>query len=167
MSKDVAKSYAEELEILKFSSVSVEATFTKRYHNSLLLLMKLSRSERIFLDYITEEMDEYNFITNSLQIRNKFNALLRKMGQEEYSTSTIHRCFSNLAKSELILNCKGRGSYQVSPVFFFRGSEEQREKVLREILERIKREPINKLRHSILSGIKAFSFREPEDGSTS
>lgn len=161
MSKDVSKSYNEQLELLKFSSVFVEATFTKRYHNSLLLLMKLTRSERIFLDFITEEMDEHNYITNSPQIRNKFNLLLRKMGQDEYATSTIHKCFSSLCKSELLLAAPGRGSYQVSPVFFFRGTEEQREKVLREILERIKREPINALRHKLLKGI-AVSF-SPED----
>ena len=74
----MAKSYTEQLELLKFSSVLVESTFTKRYHNSLLLMMKLSRSERIFLDYITEEMDDDNFITNSPQVRLKFNALLSK-----------------------------------------------------------------------------------------
>lgn len=122
--------------------------------------MKLSKADRIFLDFITEEMDDNNFITNSIQVRNKFNMLLKKIGQEEYSTTTIHRCFSNLAKFELLLKYKGRGAYQVSPVFFFRGSEEQRAKVLREILERIKKEPINKLRHDLLKGTSFYASQE-------
>jgi hypothetical protein len=162
LAKDVSKSYREKLELFKFSSVSVEAAFTKRYHNSLLSLMKLSRSERILLDFITEEMDDHNFITNSKQNRDKFNKLLKKIGQETYSDTTIHRCFANLAKHDLISNCKGRGLYQVSPVFFFRGSEEERTKVLREILERINKQPINKIRHDLLKGIKVSSSPERE-----
>jgi hypothetical protein len=136
--------------VLRHASVVVESAFTKRYFNSLPLLMKLSRAERIFLDFITEEMDDQNFVTNSVQIRNKFNALLRKVGQEEYSDSTIHRCFSNLTKYNLITKEKGRGLYQVSPVFFFHGSEEQRAKVLRNHLELLNKEPINKHRKDLL-----------------
>lgn len=124
--------------------------------------MQLSKAERIFLDYITEEMDDQNFITNCALIRNKFNALLKKMGQETYADSTIHRCFSNLAKHNLIEKIKGRGLYQVSPVFFFKGSEEQRAKVLRAILERINKQPINNLRHKLLKGIKVSLSQEPE-----
>lgn len=167
MSKDVAKSYTEQLELLKFSSVLVESTFTKRYHNSLLLMMKLSRSERIFLDYITEEMDDDNFITNSRQVRLKFNALLKQIGQDTYSDSTIHRCFSNLTKTQLLIKTKGRGLYQISPVFFYRGSEEQRAKTLRAILELIMKDPINKHRHELLKGIKVSSSQEPEEDSFS
>jgi hypothetical protein len=139
----------------------VESAFTKRYFNSLPLLMQLSKSERIFLDFITEEMDDHNFVTNSILIRTKFNALLKKMGQETYADSTIHRCFSNLSKLELIEKVKGRGLYQVSPVFFFKGSEEQRGKVLRAILERINKQPINSLRHKLLKGIKVSLNQEP------
>lgn len=124
--------------------------------------MKLSRSERIFLDFITEEMDDDNFITNSIQVRDKFNALLKKIGQSEYSDTTIHRCFANLVKCDLIAKTKGRGCYQISPIFFFRGSEEQRSKVLRVILEKINKEPINKLRHELLTHTKVFSYQEPE-----
>lgn len=162
MAKDVSRSYNENLELLRFASVAVESAFTKRYFNSLLLLMKLSRAERILLDFITEEMDDNNFITNSVQIRNKFNSLLKKIGQDTYADSTIHRCFANLTQNHLILKMKGRGLYQVSPVFFFKGSEEQRAKVLRGILEAINKEPINKLRREHFIGRDPSSIPEPE-----
>jgi hypothetical protein len=162
LSKDVSKSYTEQLELLKFASVQVEGMFTKRYHNSLLSLMKLSRSERIFLDFITEEMDDDNFITNCSQVRNKFNFLLKKIGQDTYSDTTIHRCFANLTTHHLLLKVKGRGLYQVSPVFFYRGTEEKRAKTLRKILELIMKEPINKLRHNLLKGTKLSFYQEPE-----
>lgn len=126
------------------------------------LLMQLSKADRIFLDFITEEMDDYNFISNSIQVRNKFKSLLKKIGQEPYSDSTINRCFANLTQINLILKMKGRGLYQVSPVFFFHGSEEQRAKVLRSILEAINKEPINKLRREHFIGKNPSSTPEQE-----
>lgn len=124
--------------------------------------MKLSRSERIFLDFITEEMDDENYITNSVQVRDKFNKLLKKIGQDQYSNTTIHRCFAGLTNHNLLLKIQGRGAYQVSPVFFFRGSEEDRAKVLRAILEKIYKQPINDLRHKLLKGMKVCVSQEPE-----
>lgn len=162
MAKDVTRSYNENLELLRFASVAVESAFTKRYFNSLPLLMRLGRAERIFLDFITEEMDDHNFITNSAQTRNKFNALLKRIGQETYSDSTINRSFANLTKHHLIIKMKGRGLYQISPVFFFKGPEEQRAKVLRNLLEAINKEPINKLRREHFIGRDPSSIPEPE-----
>jgi len=163
LAKDVSRSYNENLELLRFASVAVESAFTKRYFNSLPLLMRLSRAERIFLDFVTEEMDDQNLITNCAQVRNKFNQLLNKIGQDHYSDSTIHRCFANLTKNNLLIKLKGRGLYQISPVFFFKGSEEQRAKVLRKLLEAINKEPINKLRRKLIIGKALSSIPKQED----
>lgn len=123
--------------------------------------MKLSRSERIFLDFISEEMDDNNLITNCFQVRERFNSLLKKVGQDEYSDSTIHKCFSGLTEHHLLHKMKGRGLYQVSPLFFYKGSEEDRAKLIRKKLELINKEPINKLRHDLIIERAAFLFREP------
>lgn len=130
--------------------MAIEATHVKRYYNTLLLMMKLSKAERIFLDFLTEEMDDQNFVSNTILLRAKFNSLLKKIGQSEYSDSTIHRCFSNLTKYEILQKSEGRGAYQVSPIFFFNGSEEQRVKVLRDQLELINKEQINAYRRGEL-----------------
>lgn len=147
--------------MLRHAAVVIECAFTKRYYNSLPLLMRLSRAERVLLDFITEEMDDDNFITNSAQNRAKFNGLLAKVGQEQYSEGTIHRCFANLTKHNLLTKEKGRGLYQVSPIFFFRGSEEQRAKVLRKHLEQINREPVNAHRRKLIIQKAASSQRKP------
>lgn len=147
LTKDVPQSLNENLELLRHASVYIESAFTKRYYNSIVLLMQLSRAERIFLDFLTEEMDENNRVTNSAQLRNKFNALLQRTGQEIYTDGTLHRCFNGLVKNHLLYKEKGRGLYQVSALFFFKGSEEQRIKLVRERLERLNKEPINKARH--------------------
>lgn len=112
--------------------------------------MKLSRAERIFLDFITEEMDERNLITNSTQVRDKFNFLLKKVGQETYADNTIQKCFKGLSENELIRKMKGRGLYQVNPLFFFKGNEEQRQKLIREQLEELNKIPINKYRRDLI-----------------
>lgn len=140
----------QKVELLRHTAVVVESAFVKRYFASFLLLMKLSRSERIFLDFITEEMDDNNYITNSYQIRDKFNYLVRKLGQEEYSDSTIHKCFNGLTKHHLLNKRKGRGLYQVSPLFFFKGSEEDRAKLIRKNLEEINKIPINSYRRDLI-----------------
>lgn len=130
----------------------------------MLLLMKLSRSERIFLDFITEEMDEHNLVTNSAQIRIRFNFLLKKIGQEQYSDSTIHKCFGGLTNHHLLKKKKGRGLYEVSPLFFYKGTEEERAKLIRANLEEINKTLINKFRHEALMR-KVFSSSKgfPDD----
>lgn len=150
LTKAIAESLDEEMELLRHTAVYVEGNFTKRYQNSILLLMRLSRADRVFLDFITEEMDDQNFITNSAQLRDKFNALLQRAGQETYTDGTLHRCFNALVKNYLLYKEEKRGLYQVSPIFFFKGSEEQRAKLIRERLERLNKEPINKHRRGLL-----------------
>ena len=146
----MSKSLNENLELLRHASVRVDITFTKRYYNSILLLMKLTRAERILLDFITEEMDDHNYITNSVQIRTKFNTLLKKIGQKTYTDNTIHRCFSGIVDTELMRKMKGRGMYQVNPLFFFKGTEEQRQKVIRKQLEELNKVAINKYRQDLI-----------------
>lgn len=152
LTKDVPRSLQENLEILRHTSVLVEIEFVKRYNNSILLLMRLGRAERILLDYITEEMDDENFIINSIYFRNNFNSLLKKIGQPQYAKNTIQKCFTSLVYNDLLLPVKGgKGCYQVNPLFFYKGSEEDRQKLVRKNLEELNKTPINKLRHQLLS----------------
>lgn len=112
--------------------------------------MQLSKSERILLDFLTEEMDDKNFISNSVQVRDKFNKLLKKMGQDTYADNTIHKCFKKLTDVELARKTRGRGTYQINPIYFFKGTEEMRQKTIREQLEELNKKPINKLRQKLI-----------------
>lgn len=146
--------------MLRHASVSVETAFVKRYFSSFLLLLKLSKCERVLLDFITEEMDENNMVVNSKLLRDKFNLLLDKMRQDTYSDSTIHKCFSSLTNHNLLIKQKGRGLFQVSPLFFFKGSEEDREKLIRKNLEEINRIQVNDYRRSALLYSKFSAVHE-------
>lgn len=144
------KSLSENLELLRFTSVKVETTFFKRYYNSIFLLMQLSKSERVLLDYIVEEMDEKNYVTNSIQLRRKLNYMLTKIGQETYADSTFQKSFKHLCEISLVIKTKGRGLYQINPLYFFKGTEEERQKTIRINLEELNKTPINKLRRELL-----------------
>lgn len=91
-------------------------------------------------------MDERNVIINSFQVRDKFNKVLIQTEQEPYAESTIHKCFKSLSEAEIIKKLKGRGAYQVNPLFIFKGTEIERQKLLREQLEELNKVAINKYR---------------------
>ena len=141
---------SEQLELLRFTSVKVETTFFKRYYNSSSILVQLGKADRILLDFIVEEMDDYNFVSNTFQLRNKINYILSKMGMEPYADNTFQKCFKVLTTKELVIKKKGRGYYQVNPLFFFKGTEEERQQAIRKNLEELNMTPINKLRREIL-----------------
>jgi len=113
--------------------------------------MKLSKSDRILLDFIVEEMDESNYFTNSTQLRSKLNFLLGKICNEQYADSTIQKSLKSLCDNYLVNKIKGRGIYQVNPLYFFKGTEEERQKLLRKTLEEPNKVPINKERRELLS----------------
>jgi hypothetical protein len=70
----VPRSLSENLEVLRHTSVKVEIEFTKGT-TSLLVINATYQSRANFLDFITEEMDEKNYISNSTLVRQKFNNL--------------------------------------------------------------------------------------------
>ena len=120
----------------------------RRYYTSLHISEKLSRAERIMLEFITEKMDKRNIIMNNAQTHRKFNKLAKKLGLRPYSKSTIHKCFSSLAKQTLIYKVNGkRGMYKVNPLYYYKGSEEDRESDIRKMLEEPFLEQLNDYRH--------------------
>ena len=144
------KSLNENLELLRHTSVMIETEFVKKFHNSILLTMRLSRSERVLLDFLTEEMDDANYISNSVHLKKRFNDLLVKIGQKKYTKGTINRCFNALCDYELLIKEEERSLYQVNPLFFFKGTQEDREKLIRKQLEKINKEAINKHRRELI-----------------
>jgi hypothetical protein len=150
MIKDVPLSIEQNVELLKFSSVKVDIEFVKRYCNSMLLIMKLTRGERILLDFISEQMDSKNFVCNTESLRVRLNKMLVAASQDTYADSTINHSFSKLVSRELLYKVKGKGLYQVNPLFYFKGSEDDRQKVIRRRLETPNLQKINKVRRELI-----------------
>jgi len=97
-----------------------------------------------------EEMDDKNYITNSVQTRDKFNKLLGKIGQETYADNTIQKAFKGIVETTIMRKTRGRGTYQVNPLYYFKGTEEERQKTIREQLEEWNKIPINKHRKDLI-----------------
>lgn len=154
LTKDVSASIQLDAEILKHTAVYVVSSSVKRYENNLFLLAKLSKGDRLLLDFLTECMNTDNIVENKPDIRKDFNDILKKIGVKEYSDSTIHKSFSRLCELELIIKLENRGYYQINPLFFFKGTDEQREKAIRKNLEKINAQPILKYRKELLSNKK-------------
>ena len=140
------KHNSAKIEEFGFATIVVESEGVKRYFNTLGVLARLSKGERLLLDYILEEMDEHNFVTNNKQLRTSFNKLMTRFGLDAYTASTINKYFSNLQKHCLIERAKGRGVYQVSPSFYFKGNQKERAACIRRLLEAQTLDPISKIR---------------------
>jgi hypothetical protein len=156
MTRDIAASIRSGDEIFKFKKSGYNDQFVKRYTNSFHLLSRLSKCERLLIDYLSEVMDEKNTITNNQASRDGFNDLIKQTGGDMYSDSTIQKAFSELSSLDLLYKIKGkRGIYQVSLYHFFKGSEEERKILIRQQLEEINRIKVNKHRHELLSKKKS------------
>lgn len=136
LGKDIEKSHNSEFEHGGWRTIEVEGVSTKRYHNSIALLVQLSKCARILLDFLVEQMDKNNLVNNNNLLKKEFNKLLKKTGQEPYGNVTINKAFAELSDKEIL---KGeyykRGTYQVNPVFFFNGSDAARIKAVRDLQE--------------------------------
>lgn len=135
-----------DIKKLKFYSVVVEGKSTKRYHNCISLILQLSKCARVLLDFILEEMDDNNRVTNSQLFKSKFNGLITKFGYRKYSDNSINKAFGELVKFELIKSLKERSLYKVNPIFFYNGTEKSREKEIRFELEKPNMKIISSIR---------------------
>jgi hypothetical protein len=151
LTKNIERSHSDNIQHAKWLAVNVEGVSTKRYHNSIALLAKLSKCARILLDFIVERMDENNFVNNNNLLKKDLNILLQKIGQPTYGGITVNKAFTELSSMEIVFkDHRRKGTYQVSPYFFFNGSEAKRQKVIRDILERPNKAWVNRYRKMLL-----------------
>lgn len=111
----------------------VDKSYVKRYHTGLAMLMVLTASARTVLDVSLEEMDNDNYVTNSAAFKKKVNAYPHV---KTLSDNTINKAFVELTKEGIMIKQDRRGLYKVNPIFFFRGTEEERIKSIRHDAER-------------------------------
>jgi len=107
----------------------------KRYYHTLFRLLNLNGCERALLDWLTEVMRDDN---NSIYMNNdevdRFIETVR--GSVKYKPSTVWQAFKKLRARNLVLKTKkARGLFHVNPVFFSKGSEKDRVKTIKMLLE--------------------------------
>ena len=133
------REYAKDGDLLipRYSKKLTVVNFTRRYHNTLHILADLTGNDRLVLDYLTEVMDEENKIYTNAQSRAdmiSFISFVTK-GKHVISEGSIKVHMSKLTKAGLILPTGTRGAMIVNPEYFFGGSEEERLKLIKKLLE--------------------------------
>lgn len=133
--RDFEKDRENHLINISTRTKRIETDSTKRYHIGFHILAQLTNTQRLLLDYLCEEMDEENIVTNSMQIKGSFNDLLEKVGLDTYSSNYINKMFNSLCQRGALLKTEGRSKYMINPYMFFKGSEEKRKIIIKRILE--------------------------------
>ncbi|MDI1324849.1 MAG: replication/maintenance protein RepL [Algoriphagus sp.] len=118
-------------------SKMVVTNYTKRYQNNLYLLAELPACARTLLDYLSEAMDESNVVTSNSLSRKDFIDFVNYVthGKVIYADSTVKMSLSQLIKNKLLVQVS-RGSMMVNPEYFFKGQEEDRMRLLKELYDK-------------------------------
>jgi hypothetical protein len=144
---DVQGSIKSGIEQPRYTTKVVTILHTKRFHNCIGLMARLSKCARILLDFITERMDEENLIENNATFKTEFNRLLLQTGNVAYSENMINRAFTELSKHHLIDKQKRRGLYKINPLFFFNETLSERNTKLIKYFEEPWNDKVNKSRN--------------------
>ena len=115
---------------------SVVVSSTKRFHNCLYLLAGLSRCAKCLMDYLGEEMNEFNVVYHTAGSRATFRKFISEItnGETTYADQSVKQAWAELAKSGLLIKQANKATFQVHPKFFWNGSDRARiEKLIAEI----------------------------------
>lgn len=118
-------------------SKMVVTNYTKRYQNNLYLLAELPACANTLLNYLSEAMDESNIVTSNSLSRKDFIDFVNYVthGKVLYADSTVKMSLSQLIKKKLLIQVS-RGSMMVNPEYFFKGQEEDRMRLLKELYDK-------------------------------
>lgn len=123
------------------------------YHCSLPALMALTGSARSVLDFAVNEMDKDNLITNGAIFKKDLNKLMSIHGKP-LSDNTVNKAFAELNREDLLLKTGRRGLYRVNPIYFFKGTEDERLKAIRIEAERPIEDSAKKVRDRFVDKFK-------------
>lgn len=107
----------------------------KVYDNVQYKLEKLDKCSTLLFHYLCEQMDFSNNIEHTQALRRDFIAHLKKNLGQSYEDDTVKKAFSKLVKELLIINYDVRSSFTVNPRHVFKGSEEQRKKLIQTLIK--------------------------------
>ncbi len=131
----VSGEYSDGVIIPQIENFLYPVKGVKRYYHTLFRLLDLGGCERALLDWLTEVMREDN---NSIYMNNdeveRFIETVKP--KVSYKPSTVWQAFKKLRSKNLVLKTKkARGLFHINPVFFSKGSEKERVKTIKMLLE--------------------------------
>lgn len=124
----------ENVLIPKYIPEVLENKFVKQFDEGISHLRTLSGQDRALLDFFLTIMNYENVINTSPFILNEYISLVRRNGPNKTTPSiqSLRRNIKRLIDAEILIDF-GRSIKIVNPKFFFKGSEEDRADLLKEI----------------------------------
>lgn len=129
--------------ITSWKTYKIPHAYVKSYKYNIMVLGNLKLSERHVLDFILEEMNDDNLVTNDLLFKKKFNETMAVFNIR-YTNNTINKAFVVLVKENLLLKTDMRGVYKINPINFYKNSQAERRIAIRNDLEKPVRNHIEK-----------------------
>ena len=120
----------------EYAYVEIETSYVKRYRSYIYALLNLKLSHIHTIECLVDFMDNDNMVTTNKVTRDKIIKTYYTLskGEINYSDATIKSAVKKLVDENLLIK-KQRGVYTVNPYYFFKGSEYNREKLIRIILQ--------------------------------
>ena len=114
----------------------ITTSHVKRYNNCLYRLADLSRCSRNLIDYLTDIMDDDNYIVSNKHTINNFLDVVSS-ANIVYQIDTVQKAFKELRDKNFLLPTKSgvRGYYQVNPAYFIKNDESKRAELIKLSLE--------------------------------
>lgn len=112
------------------------------YHNSMHKRIGLTRTALNLLDYLTENMDaKTNLVHNNSSVRSAFAEMLHGATSKKVGEEAIKAGFKQLSEKGLLVYHGQRGSFWVNPLHYYKGTKENRLKLLIELFEKPLKNP--------------------------
>jgi hypothetical protein len=124
-----------------YEHFEIPMTTVYRHGSSLSILARLTHSQRVFMDYLTEVMDKGNLVIHNEKIRSDFIFYMEKIDCGSYSHSYLRNIFQALFGYGLLVKGEKRAYWYVNP-FYFSKNAESREKLLKYLISTKKLKPI-------------------------
>lgn len=135
---------------------NIERRFKKHgitlIQNSLHKFMQVRKSSIAVLLFLAEQMDEKdNTIASNELLKSKFLKHLKNMGIKSVGGSSFSKAITELVNTDLLIQHPTRGLYTVNPRHIHKTTHEKREKMLKELMQRLNEDKWHKT--NLLSAI--------------
>ncbi|UJP64014.1 hypothetical protein [Mongoliitalea daihaiensis] len=117
--------------------ITVSMRYVMRFGRSLALTAVLTKTENLFLMFLTEEMGEDNLFKYSAELREKFTLYMSSVLNKEqpFSERTMKNCLERLKEEKALISAGKRGWYYVNPIYFAKCLNE-RERLIKKLAEK-------------------------------
>lgn len=121
----------------KYDFITASLKCTKRYNNALYMLMGINGCPHHLIEWLTDNMTSGGYVSNNEITRKSFisfHSKYKKDGNKEYSEHAVIKAFNRL-KEENFLIPISKGTYQINPLMYFSGTDNERINSIRYMME--------------------------------